>query len=180
MIEDIFALQSEISQKVVERLGITLLEPEQKSVEMPPTKNLEAYQAFLRARYYRNRPHFTVANWLQAVEAYQQAAALDSGFALAFAELAQAHALLYHFWYDHSPARLAKATQAAEQAMGLAPEMPGVHLALGYYHLYTHRDSKKALDQFAIAEKGFPHNVEILEARMTVDLVEGIDWKNNS
>jgi tetratricopeptide (TPR) repeat protein len=68
---------------------------------------------------------------------------------------------------------MAKATQAAEQAMALAPEMPGVHLALGYYHLYTHRDSKKALDQFAIAEKGFPHNVDILEAKMSVYLIEG-------
>jgi len=173
VIDDIFALQSEISQKVVERLGITLLEPEQKSVEMPPTKNLEAYQAFLRARYYRSRPHFTVANWLHAVEAYRQAVELDPRFALAFAELAEAHALLYNFWYDHSTTRLALAADAANQAMALAPDMPGVHLALGYYHLYTHRDSKKALDQFAIAEKGFPHSVEILEARMSVYLVEG-------
>jgi TolB-like protein/tetratricopeptide (TPR) repeat protein len=173
VIDDIFALQSEISQKVVEKLGVTLLEPERKGVEAAPTNNLEAYQAFLRARYYRNRPHFTVENWLRVVDSYQQAVKLDSGFALAFAELAQAHALLYNFWYDHSPARLAMASRAAEQAIALAPEMPGVHLALGYYHLYTHRDSKKALDQFAIAEKGFPHNVEILEAKMSVSSVEG-------
>ena len=173
VIDDIFALQSEISQKVVERLGITLLGPERNSVEVPPTRNLEAYQAFLRARYYRNRPHFTLANCLQAVEAYQHAVELDTTFALAFAELARAHGRLYYLWEDHSPGRLEMATHAAERAMALAPEMPALHLSLGYYNLYSGRDTKKALEQFAIAEKGLPHNVEILEARTAVLSTEG-------
>jgi serine/threonine protein kinase/Flp pilus assembly protein TadD len=173
VIDDIFALQSEISQRVVEKLGVTLLEPERRSVEEPPTRNLEAYQAFLRARYYKSRPHFTTANWVQVVEAYQQAVELDTGFALAYAELARGHARLYYLWHDHSPARLEMASRAAERAVALAPEMPGVHLALGYYLLYAERDPKKALEQFAIAEKGMPHNVEILEAKTAVSSQEG-------
>ena len=173
MIDDVFALHSEISQKVVERLGVTLLASERKNVEMPPTRNLEAYQAFLRARYYSSRPHFTASNWVRVVDAYQQAVELDTGFALAFAELARAHARLYYLWHDHSPGRLESATRAAERALALSPEMPGVHLALGYYHLYADRDPKKALDQFAIAEKGMPHNVEILEAKTAVASVDG-------
>ncbi len=173
MIDDIFAVQSEISQKVVEKLGVTLLEPERRAVEMPPTENLEAYQAFLRARYYRSRPHFTVANWLRVVEAYQQAVELDTGFALAFAELARAHARLYYLWHDHSPGRLELAARAAQQAVAMAPEMPGVHLALGYYYLYSDRDTEEALGQFAIAEKGMPHNVEILEAKSAVSMLRG-------
>jgi serine/threonine protein kinase/Flp pilus assembly protein TadD len=173
VIDDIFHLQSEISQKVVDKLGVTLLEPERKNVNVPPTRNLEAYQAFLRARYFRNRPHFTASTWLQVVEAYQQAVDLDTTFALAFAELARAHGRLYYLWEDHSADRHHKATQAAERALTLAPEMPGVHLSLGYYYLYIGRDSKAALEQFAIAEKGFPHNVEILEAKSTVASTEG-------
>jgi serine/threonine protein kinase/tetratricopeptide (TPR) repeat protein len=173
VIDDIFAVQSEISQKVVERLGITLLEPERRSVEEPPTRNLEAYQAFLRARYYENRPHFTTANWVRVVESYQQAVQLDSGFALAYAELARGHARLYYLWYDHSPARLEMANRAAERALALAPEMPAVHLALGYHRLYAERDPKKALEQFSIAEKGMPHNAEILEAKEAVSSMVG-------
>jgi len=173
VIDDIFVLQSEISQKVVEKLGITLLGPERTGVEVPPTRNLEAYQAFLRARYYRNRPHFTAANWLQVVEAYQHAVQIDTTFALAFAELARAHARLYYLWEDHSPGRLEKATHAAERAIALAPDMSGVRLSLGYYYLYTGRDTKKALEEFAIAEKGLPHNVEILEARTAVLSTDG-------
>jgi serine/threonine protein kinase/tetratricopeptide (TPR) repeat protein len=173
VIDDIFKLQSEISQKVVERLGISLLEPERRSVEEPATRNLEAYQAFLRARYYENRPHFTTANWVQVVESYQQAVQLDSGFALAYAELARSHARLYYLWHDHSPARLEMANRAAERALALAPEMPAVHLALGYYHLYAERDWTMALEQFAIAEKGMPHSVDILSAKAEAASVHG-------
>jgi serine/threonine protein kinase/tetratricopeptide (TPR) repeat protein len=176
VINDIFAVQSEISQKVVERLGVTLLEPERRSVEEPPTRNLEAYQAFLRARYYESRPHFTTANWVQVVEAYQQAVELDTAFALAYAELARGHARLYYLWYDHSPARLEMANRAADRALALAPEMPAVHLALGYYHLYAERDPKKALEQFIIAEKGMPHNVDILIAKADVSSLIGL-WE---
>jgi serine/threonine protein kinase/tetratricopeptide (TPR) repeat protein len=173
VIDDIFSLQSEISQKVVEKMGVTLLEPERKTVEVPPTRNLEAYQAFLRARYYRSRPHFTAANWTRVVEGYQQAVGIDSGFALAWAELARAHGRFYYHWEDHSPERLEMATRAAERAMALAPEAPGVHLALGYYCLYAYRDPQKAREQFAIAEKGMPHNAEILEAKAAVSSLEG-------
>jgi serine/threonine-protein kinase len=173
VIDDIFALQSEISQKVVEKLGVTLLDQERRSVEVPPTRNLEAYQAFLRARYYRSRPHFTSANWTHAVEGYQQAVEIDSTFALAWAELARAHGRAYNLWQDHSPGRLEMATCAAERAIRLAPEAPGVRLALGYYYLYADRDPRKALEQFAMAEKGMPHNVEILEAKTAVSSMEG-------
>ncbi len=173
VIDDIFALQSEISQKVVERLGVTLLEQERRSVEEPPTRNLEAYQAFLRARYYRSRPHFTVANWLRVVEAYGQAVELDTGFALAYAELARAHGRLYYLWHDHSERRLQMAAGAAERAAALASDAPGVHLALGYFHLYIDREPKKAVEEFAIAEKRMPHNVEILEASGAVAFLEG-------
>ncbi|RPI01039.1 MAG: hypothetical protein EHM72_07545, partial [Calditrichaeota bacterium] len=124
VMDDIFQIQSEISQKVVEKMGITLLETERKSIEKMPTENLEAYQAYLRARFYEARPHFTVQNWLQVIEGYQQAVNLDPGFATAFAELARAHARLYVLWEDHSPERLEMASRAASQALALAPESP--------------------------------------------------------
>jgi serine/threonine protein kinase/tetratricopeptide (TPR) repeat protein len=173
VIDDIFAVQSEISQRVVEKLGITLLESERRAVQRPPTNNLDAYQAFLRARYYESRPHFTDEIWLRVVENYQQAVGLDPKFGLAFAELARAHARLYYLWYDHSPTRLELARRAAEQAMVLSPELPAVHLAMGYYQLYAYRDPVKALGELAIAEKGMPNNAEIFEAKTAVAMLQG-------
>ena len=173
VIDDIFALQSDISQKVVEHLGITLLEPERKTVEVTPTRNLEAYQAFLRARYFRSRPHFTAANWMKAIEAYQQAVALDTGFALAYAELAWMHARLYYLWQDHSENRLQMAAVAGGRATALDPESPAVHLALGYYYLYAYRDPRKANVEFAVAEQGMPNRVDVLEAKAAALSLEG-------
>jgi serine/threonine protein kinase/tetratricopeptide (TPR) repeat protein len=173
IINDIFAVQSEISQKVVEKLGITLLEQERRTVETPPTENLDAYQAYLRARYYEGRPHFTVENWMRVVESYEQAAELDPGFTLAFAELASAHANLYYYWHDHSADRLDLARKAAEKALTEGTKLPAVHLALGYYHLYGYRNPEKALEEFAVAEKGMPHNAEIFNAKAAVYLLQG-------
>ncbi|HOX87271.1 MAG TPA: protein kinase [bacterium] len=176
VLNDIFLVQSDISQRVVEKLGIALLPDEHKSVAMAPTHNLAAYQAFLRARYYKRRPHFTVENWYREVDGYTQAVQLDPEFALAFAEMARAHARFYYLWQDHSDERLEKAVQAAEQAKRLSPESAAVHLALGYYQIYAYRNPDRAEAEFAIAEKGMPNSFEIYLAHSAVATLRG-DWQ---
>jgi adenylate cyclase len=175
-IDDIFKIQSEIAQKVGEQLGITLLEGEQKALEISPTENLEAYQAYLRGIYYVGQPHFSIENWHRAIENFQQAVAIDSGFALAYAELAMAHARFYNLRYDLSESRLKKSDQAAAKALELAPDQPGVQLALGYYYLWAYRDHKKAFAHLEIAEKGLPNNVEIMKAKAAIFERQG-QWK---
>ncbi len=175
VIDDVFQAQTEIAQRVVENLGITLFAPDRKAVETAPTQNLEAYQAFLRARYFERRPHFTAENWLQAVEAYRKATELDPGFALAFAELSKAHARLHYHYYDHSDERLEMAKRAAEQAKRLSPDVPAVHLALGYYRLYAERDTDAAREEFASAERGMPRNVDVYRAKAAAAMIDG-DW----
>ncbi|UCG51014.1 MAG: protein kinase [Candidatus Latescibacterota bacterium] len=165
VIEDVFEIQSDIAQRVVEQLGISLLETERPNIEAQPTESLEAYQAYLRGGYYAGRPHFTVDNWSQAIRSYQRAAELDPGFALAHAMLSQAHATLYYFWYDRSEDRREKARTAVERAVELAPNAPEVHIAFGYYHLYAEGNAEHALREFAIAAKDLPENAEVLEAR---------------
>ncbi len=173
VIDDIFAVQTDIAQRVVENLGITLLEPDRETVETPPTQNLDAYQAYLRARYYEHRPHFLVDNWLKTVDGYEQAVRLDPGFALAYAELARAHSRLYSYWYDHTESRLAKAKQSMEKALSMAPELPGVKLAMGYYYLNAFKDPQRALEAFTDAEKGMPRNPELLQAKAAVCMMQG-------
>jgi non-specific serine/threonine protein kinase len=93
VLNDVFELQTEIAKKVADALGVTIGRGEKGGIETRPTDNLEAYQAYLRGRYWATRPHFTYENWERAMAAYQEAVELDPGFGLAHAQLAREHAL---------------------------------------------------------------------------------------
>ncbi len=173
IIDDVFDVQFEIAQSVTDRLGVVLAVSERKLVESQPTDNLEAYQAYLRGRYWATRPHFTHENWERAMAAYQQAAELDPDFAFAQAHLARGHALARFFRHDLTPERLEAADAAAAKAVELAPDSPRVRLALGYYQLWAYRDVEKALEEFARAGAGQPDSAEVLEAKGNVFLLQG-------
>jgi len=164
-IEDIFQVQSEIANKVVNELGITLLESERDKLSTIPTENIEAYHLFLRGKYYLEQPHFTVENWNKAIENFQRAVELDSNFALAYSEMSKAHSQLYNLRYDLTPERLSKADSTARKSEQLAKDSPEVHLNIGYFYLWALRDSDRALKELDIAEQGLPNNVDFLKAK---------------
>ena len=95
-IDDVFKVQSEIAQAVVESLGVTLLPPERTGIEAVHTDSVDAYQAYLQGRYYDARPHFTYDDWARGMAAYQRAVELDPRFAAAWAKLARGHARAYY------------------------------------------------------------------------------------
>jgi len=173
IIDDVFDVQFEIAQSVTDHLGVVLAVSDRELVESQPTDNLEAYQAYLRGRYWATRPHFTYENWERAMAAYQQAAELDPNFALAHAQLARGHAQARFYRHDLTPERLEAADAAAAKAAELAPNSPRVRLALGYYQLWAYRDVGKALEEFARAGAGQPDNAEVLKARGNVFLLQG-------
>ncbi len=167
-ITDIFQIQSEIAKKVIEHLDIELMESELKTVESKPTKNLDAYQAYLLARFYELKPHFSIENWLKVVDNYQRAVDLDSTFALAYAKLSKAHSRLFFLRYDISDKRLEMARVAADRALKLAPESAEVHISIGYYYLWALGDNIKALKEWKIAGQVLPNNIDILKANSDV------------
>jgi TolB-like protein/tetratricopeptide (TPR) repeat protein len=162
ILEDIFRTQSDIARNVVDALGITLSPPHRERFAERPTENLTAYQTFLRGRWFTHRPHFSVEDWQKAIQSFQTAVSLDSNFALAYAELAKAHARMYYLRYDVSENRLRLAEEAAREAVRLDPESAEVRLAMGYYYLWAFRDFSRALEEWAVAEKEMPNNVDIL------------------
>jgi len=167
-LKDIFGIQSDIAHSVVTNLGIVLDKTGQEAIGFHYTKNLEAYHAFLQGQYYTSRSHFTLAIWQDGIESFKKATQIDSNFALAYAELAKAHARLWYLRQDLSEHRLSLAKKAAERALSLAPDQPGVHLALGYYYLWAYRDKQKAWEHLAIAEKSMSNNVDILKAKAAI------------
>jgi TolB-like protein/tRNA A-37 threonylcarbamoyl transferase component Bud32/Flp pilus assembly protein TadD len=173
VINDIFEVQSEIAQRVVKELGVALLALERKALTIRPTKNLEAYQAYLRGRYYAGRPHFSLQIWEKMVESYQEAVELDPDFALAYAELSKAHARFYYFRYDISEERRTLAKRAVNRAAELAPDSPETHSALGYYYFWVYRDAERALEEFENATVGRPEGAEILLAKAELLRMQG-------
>jgi serine/threonine-protein kinase len=163
--DDIFEIQSEISREVAAHLGATLLQAERAASEELPTQSLDAYRAYLRGIYYDQRPDYSVENLQREVEAFERAVELDPRFALAHAELARAHSMVHFQGHDLSRERIALARSAAERALELAPESPGVHLAVGYFHYMAELDYPRALAELAIAEEGMPGSAEILVAK---------------
>ena len=87
---------------------------------------------------------------------------MDPAFALAWARLSCAQSLSY--WGHPSLAQLAAAKDSLDHALALDPDLPEIHLALGYYRYYGQRDFTGGLEEFQQAEKGLPNNVDITNA----------------
>jgi len=164
VIDDIFAVQSEVAEQVIEQLDLTLLEKEKQGLKAKPTQNIEAYQAYLRGMDYRNRVGYSKEDFRLAIEMFERAVELDPKFALAYTELSQAFSRTYHLGYERTADCQLKAKEAADRAIEVQPDLPEAHLALGYYYYWCFKDYDHALKEFSIAEKGLPNEISILEA----------------
>jgi len=161
-IVELFQVQSDISKKVTDALGIALREPEKRALEIMPTRNMQAYDYYLRGNDLVFQSNDQKATRL-AIENYEKAVSLDPNFYQAFARLAQAQAKYYFFHYDHSPDRSAKAKDAVDKAYRLNPHAPEIHTAQGYYYYWCQMDYEKALEHFSFSLEKQPQNTPILE-----------------
>jgi tetratricopeptide (TPR) repeat protein len=97
----------------------------------------------------------------QAMGRFEQAVALDTTFAIAFARLSQAASLLNGVAAP-SPAVAARSLQAAERALALAPDRPEAYVALGDYYRRWNQDNTRALEAYARGQRLAPSNSELL------------------
>jgi len=161
---DSVTLQGELASEIAAAVGATLSPQEKARLEATPTKNTAAYEAYLRGRALEAGWTTDFSNFESAARAYQEAVTLDPGFTLAWVYLSSANSSLYWNGVDPTPARLASAKDAADRAVALDPNLPEIHLALGYYRYYGLRDFKGALEEFQLAEKSLPNDVGVLRA----------------
>ncbi|MGB9474666.1 MAG: tetratricopeptide repeat protein, partial [Candidatus Udaeobacter sp.] len=169
---DVFAIQTDLAQKIVHELQAKLSPTEKAQIERKPTESSEAYFAFLQAHDLCTRPDRPLPAIEKAEQFYEQAARLDPDFARAFAGLAWVHDWMYHT-YDPTPARKEKAHAAADTAIRLQPDLPEAHLGLGFYYYYCERNYEKALDEFAIAKRSLPNSAEAYMAIASIERRQG-------
>jgi non-specific serine/threonine protein kinase len=160
-LEDIFEVQSEIAEQVIEQLNVTLVAPERAAINARPTENLEAYNAYLRGKEYANRPSYVRRNFELALQMFARAAELDHKFALAWAGLGLAHSDIYHHGYDRTDDRKGQAEQAVARALELQPDTAEVRLAHGLFLYRCHSDYDGALEEFERASASAPNSSEL-------------------
>jgi TolB-like protein/Tfp pilus assembly protein PilF len=155
---DVFAIQSDLAQKIAGELQAKLSPNEKAQMTRKPTENGEAYLAYIQAMNLFVPEDFEKLK--QAEQLYERALKLDPNFALASARLSHIESWIFHS-FDPSAARRAKAQTLAEQALKLQPNLPEGHLALGYCYYYGDLNYDRALDEFKIAQSGLPNDADV-------------------
>ena len=127
-LEDVFAIQDEIAQNIAGTLRVMLTEREKRAIEKVPTREVQAYDYYLRGRrvfYELRRKSLEYARQM-----FARAIAMDPGYAHAFAGVADSSSFLY-MWFEATDDNLKEAMSASRRAVELDPESAEAHAARG-------------------------------------------------
>jgi non-specific serine/threonine protein kinase len=127
--EDVFVIQGEIAGNIVEALQLTLSPVEKQALRSERTTDFKAYEYYLRGRgHYRRR---TRTDFESAREMFSKAIEIDSGYALAWAGLADTYT---EFWrnYESTEENLTQAEETSREAVELDPNLAEAHAARGF------------------------------------------------
>jgi TolB-like protein/Tfp pilus assembly protein PilF len=156
---DVFAIQTDLAQKITDALQAKLSPGEKSQIERKPTENGEAYLAFVEA-HNLSCAFEDLEKLKQSEQLYQRAIELDPNFALAIARYSELESWIVHT-FDPTAARREKARTLAERALQLQPDLPEAHLARGVSYYYGDNNYDAALKEFEIAQRGLPNESEI-------------------
>jgi TolB-like protein/Flp pilus assembly protein TadD len=163
---DVFAIQSEIAQKVAEQLHAKISLAEKSAIERPPTADIGAFDLYTRARNIflaATNSNSGKEDLLEAAYLLNQALARDSSYFEAYCQLGGIHDLLYLLGDDHSPRRLGLAEAAVNTALRLRPNAGEAHLAraTNLYSGYLNYDA--ALAELEVARRSLPNDCRVFE-----------------
>ncbi|HEU4875169.1 MAG TPA: protein kinase [Pyrinomonadaceae bacterium] len=149
---DMLSVQREIAREITNNLRPTLSGVEQSRMDKPMTADSEAYQLYLKGRFYWNKR--TPADLQKAIPFFQQAIEKDPNYALAYSGLADSYALFTA--YTNEPARqmMPKAKEAALKALALDDKLAQAHASLGQITAYYDYD-------FPTAEREYRRAIEL-------------------
>ena len=129
-LDDVFAIQSDIAKAIATQLQAKLSPKTKSAIEERPTKDLTAYDLYVRAKLLVMAHYIEEKNYLEAERLLDQAIARDPDFFLAYCLIAEVQSWLY--WnFDHTRARHDLADRAVKAALHLRPEAGEAHLAAG-------------------------------------------------
>jgi serine/threonine protein kinase/Flp pilus assembly protein TadD len=171
-VEDIFDLQNEVSQKIAEALKISLTDSEKQLLAKKPTDDLRAYDFYMRGRellYLKGK-----RNTENAIRMFENAVAIDPGFASSYAGLAEAYSHMYE-WYDGNPLWLGKVIETNQRALTLDPNLSEAQfgIAMVYFHHRRFSESKRTIEE--ILKENSQFHPGYLRLGMIADLSGDLD-----
>jgi eukaryotic-like serine/threonine-protein kinase len=170
---DVFQVQADVAGQVAQALDLALGSAQRAALAEQPTANAAAYDAYLKGEAASQALGTGDPLRLRtAIGFYEQAVALDSGFAQAWAELSRAHSLVYANG-SPTPESDRRAREGAERASRLAPNQPAGHLALGDYFASIPSDQDRARQAYEAGLRLAPDNADLLGASALVEVSTG-------
>jgi serine/threonine-protein kinase len=160
-VADVFALESEVAEKIATQLANRLSPQEKAAIEEKPTNDLVAYDLYARARQLIDKAVYdpmSMESLNEAVRLLEEAIAKDPSFPLAYYELAQCHDQIYLYGDDHSVARLNRAEAAIEALSRVRPDAGETHLARAKHYYWAYLDLDRARAELAKAENALPND----------------------
>ena len=155
-LDDIFAVQSEVAQKIAGSLAANLTHGEREALALKPTDNPAAYAAYLKARALNTGVIVSRAQADTILDAYREAVKLDPDFALAWAELAREDIRTHWVGFDPSGALRKEGETALAHAQQLAPDLPQTQVAQAVYRYYIQLDYVGGLAAMKAVNKALP------------------------
>lgn len=142
-ISDVFAVQSEVAQRIAEELKITLTNSEQKRIDQIPTTNTLAYEYYQQGKFFNNQGP-SLQNAEKSKIYFEKAIDADPAFAAAYTGLAETFILFMDWGYAPPNESLPAALEHAQKALQLDSLFGEAYATLGAYHIYYTHDLKKA------------------------------------
>jgi serine/threonine-protein kinase len=150
-ISDLVTVKQDIAREVTEKLRLRLSGAEQQQLARPDTSNPDAYQLYLKGRYYWNKR--TAEGLKRAIEQFQQATDKDPNYALAYVGLADCYPLLEQYTGAPTSETLPKAMAAVLRALEIDDSLAEAHASLAKTYQHSWR--------FAEAGREFKRAIEL-------------------
>jgi TolB-like protein/tetratricopeptide (TPR) repeat protein len=160
---ELFAIETELAEHVARRLSVALSGAEKSALAAKPTQDLQAYELYSRGRQLMATASIMDPDpeekALACIELFERAVARDPSFALAWCALADAS--LFRYWApDRPPERLARAEEAVQQAVRLAPNAGETRLAQAMLS-YRKLEFDRALEEIESAAQLLPNSAQV-------------------
>lgn len=181
---DIFKVQSEVAQAIAGAIRVAVSPLERTVIEEAPTRDLTAYEFYLRGKEYR-RLGFGESDFRYAFEMYERSIEIDSGFVLPWVGLASICRELYWFYHDRSEESLTLARSYLDRAKALAPALKEVRLEEARYLYHCRLDHQRSLAILESLNADYPRDDQIIlwmayVYRRMGDFSKSLDYNNRA